>query len=447
MSQNDNNKMGLFSIILLGINVIIGSGIFLLPGQVFAIAGNASVFVYIFITGIVLAIAWCFAKCSSLFTQNGGAYLYAKEAFGDFIGFEIGIMRWMIGVTAWACLIAGFITALGIVWPNILIEPNRTLLIITIIGSLGLLNIVGGVRALKYLNNLVAIAKLFPILLFVVVGFFHMNYENFAPQSTLDWDAQTLGSCALMIFYAFGGFESLAVAAEDMKNPKKNLPIAIMSVISLCSFLYIILQVISIGMLGSALNESVAPIADAAFDIYGKIGQWVIVIAMLISIGGVNISASFITPRSAVALAEDKMIPDWIARKGRFDTPFWAILLTMMMTIGVALSGSFTQLVAISVVARFAQYASTCIALMVFYKRGMIQASSKKPFHYFGIPIIGLCGLFWLLTHATTFQILLGIGGLVLGLPLYFFRDKTKEKKEFSQQLNIDQSNKLLKSH
>jgi amino acid transporter len=78
-------SFGFFTILLLGINAIIGSGIFLLPGQVMNLAGHGSLFVYLFVTLLVLSIAWCFAQCASLFDRNGGAYVYAKEAFGAFL--------------------------------------------------------------------------------------------------------------------------------------------------------------------------------------------------------------------------------------------------------------------------------------------------------------------------------------------------------------------------
>ncbi|WP_068470938.1 APC family permease [Candidatus Protochlamydia phocaeensis] len=424
MKSNDSKKMGLISIILLGINGIIGSGIFLLPGKVSSLVGSASLFVYGFVTLLVLAIAWCFAQCSALFNRSGGAYIYAKEAFGEFIGFEIGLMRWIIGVTAWASLIVGFITALSSIWPDVLQEPVRSLLILGIAGSLGILNIIGGVRILKYLNNMITVAKLLPLVFFVVVGVFYMDQANFASLSSLEWETGAFGASALVIFYAFGGFETLVVAAGEMKNPKKNLPIAVMVVIGFCSLLYILVQMISIGILGSALDDNPTPIAHAANEIVGSTGQWIVMSAMLVSIGGVNISASFITPRSGVALAEDGMIPRWIAYKGGFDTPIWAILLTLGMTAVIALSGSFTQLVTISVVSRFAQYASTCLAVIVFYKRGWLPSSSVKKVLYIAIPLVALTGIFWLLLHATAFQIVWGLGALFFGVPLYFLRTK-----------------------
>ncbi len=419
----DNKKMGLFSTVLLGINGIIGSGIFLLPGNVFDLAGHFSPFVYLFVTLLVLAIAWCFAQCAALFSRNGGAYVYAKEAFGNFIGFEIGFMRWIVGMMGWAALIVGFVTALSSVWPQALEEPVRSLLILGLIGALVLFNI-AGTRALKHLNNVITIAKLLPILFFILVGVFYMQPLHFIEPVAAEWDPASFGGAAIIIFYAFGGFETLVVAAGEMKNPTKNLPIAVMMVISFCSLLYFLIQMIAMGILGPALSESSTPLADAGEQIFGMPGRWLVTLTMLVSIGGVNISASFIIPRSGVALAEDGMIPKWIAESNRSGAPIWAILITTGFTAIAALSGNFAQLAAISVVSRFAQYGATCVAVMVLYQRKKIALTPFKKGLLAVIPIIAMAGLFWMILQATPSQLYWGLGALLPGIPLYFIQRK-----------------------
>lgn len=420
----ESKKLGLGSMILLGINSIIGSGIFLLPGQVAALAGQWSLCVYGFVSLLVLAIAWCFAQCATIFTRNGGSYIYAKEAFGDFIGFEIGFMRWAVGIIAWASIAVGFATALGVIWPPALKEPMRHFIVIGLVGGLGLINICG-VKMMKGLNNIITIAKIVPLLLFVGLGIFFVKENYIAlviPQEEFQYDA--FGSATLVIFYAFGGFEALAIAAQEMKNPTKNIPLAVMIVVAICSFLYVLIQFISIGLLGPALAFSTTPIADAAELLVGSYGKWLVMLTMLISIGGVNIACSFIIPRSGVALAEDALIPPIIARQGRYGTPSIAILITVVLTCLVSFSGNFTQLVAISVVSRFAQYISTCLAIFVFRYR---LEALKGPLRYtikLLIPILALSGVFWLLFQASFNQIYWGLGGLVIGIPLYLIQKR-----------------------
>ncbi len=434
MKQEDKRQIGFWSMILLGINGIIGSGIFLLPGKVMSLVGIWSLVVYFFITLLVLSIAWCFAQCSALFSRNGGAYVYAKEAFGEFIGFEIGVMRWAVGIMSWASIVVGFITALSSIWPNVLQEPIRSLIILSLVGILGILNILG-IKLFKHLNNLVTIGKLIPLILFVLMGVFYIKQTHYRPLLWQELEIETFGSAALIIFYAFGGFETLVVAAGEMKNPRKNLPLAVMIVITFCSFLYFLIQVIAIGLLGEALGESIAPIADSAQILLGNYGKWIVTIAMLVSIGGINISASFITPRSGVALAEDGMIPRWIAEKGRFNTPVWAILLTVGLTGALALSGNFAQLATISVISRFAQYISTCLAVYVLYRRKGESLGKYKKIFTTVIPVFSLIGIAWLLLQATFFQVMWGLGALALGLPLYWIRQKNNLEIQNAQSL------------
>lgn len=424
MSSPESQKFGLISMILLGINAIIGSGIFLLPGKVSELAGGRSGLVYIFITFLSLAIAWCFAQCASRFSRNGGAYVYAKEAFGEFIGFEIGIMRWAVGIIAWASMAVGFLTVLGSIWPEAQAEPLRSILLIMLVGSLGILNALG-IKRVKGLNNTITISKLLPLIFFIMIGIFFVKQSNFSYQEdqlVQNVSESSFGAASLVLFYAFGGFETLAVAAEDMKNPKKNLPIALMVVISTCAGLYFLIQIIATGLLGAALPSSEAPIADSVEVLLGPVGKFIVTIVMLISVGGINVAASFLTPRAGVALAEDRLVPAVIAEKNRFGTPYLAILITVIFTGCVALSGNFTELVTISVVSRFSQYISTCIASVVFNRSRLSTCTLAEALLILFVPFVALCGLTWLLFHASVQQIILGFSALILGVPLYFLQ-------------------------
>ncbi len=429
MSALADRKMGLGSMVLFGMNSIIGSGVFLLPGQAMGLAGAWSILAYVFVTLVVLAIAWCFAQCAVIFNRSGGAYIYAKEAFGDFIGFEIGVMRWIVGIIAWASLTVGFITVLSSIWPAVSQEPLRSLFILSLIGGLGCLNILG-IKIIQLLSNVITIAKLVPLLLFVFIGIFFVQPSNLTLITLQHFEVKSFGAAALIIFYAYGGFETLAVASQEMKDPTKSVPVAIMFVVVACSTLYCLIQFIAIGILGPYLADNPTPIADVAEVLFGPSIKWFVTLAMLISIGGVNIIASFIAPRNGVILAEDEMIPSWIAQKGRFGTPSLAILMTMAFTSIVALSGNFTQLVAMSVVSRFVQYISTCLALYVFRRDLLFFSEFGKPSFKLLIPLFALSSVLWLLFQASPYQLYGGLGGLAIGVPLYFIRKKYTSIKQ-----------------
>ncbi len=427
--MEQTKKFGFWSIVLLGINAIIGSGIFLLPNKAMSIIGPASMWVILFDMLLVVSIALCFAEVGGMFKKNGGPYIYAKEAFGDFIGFEVGFMKWAISIIAWAAMAVAFTTALGNVFPQTQDTTIKNAIILIILIGLGALNILG-VNISKIMNNIITLGKLIPLVMFVAVGVFFIKGSNFTPMfPTGTYEAGTFGSAALLIFYAFTGFESIAVAAEDMENPQKNIPKAIITVLAIVSVFYLLIQAVSIGVLGTDLANTSTPVADAAKIFLGPVGGAIVTAGTLVSIGGINIAASFITPRSGVALAEDGLIPKVIARKGRFGTPTLAIAITVGLAIPLALSGSFAKLAAISVVSRFAQYVPTCLAVIVLRKkRPDLQSTFRVPFGPV-IPIIAVVVSGWLLTQTTMEKIIWGLGGLIVGIPIYLIMKKSNEKE------------------
>ncbi|MGL4730394.1 MAG: APC family permease [Clostridium sp.] len=427
--MGDKKKIGFWSIVLLGINAIIGSGIFLLPNKAMDIIGPASLGVIIFDMLLVVSIAVCFAEVGGMFKKNGGPYVYAKEAFGDFVGFEVGFMKWAVSVIAWATMAVGFVTALSVVWPAAGQGMTKNLIVVGIIVGLGIINILG-VSISKVLNNIITVGKLVPLIIFIAIGIFFIKGSNFTPVFPGGtYQSGSFGEAALLIFYAFTGFESIAVAAEDMENPEKNIPKAIITVMMIVSVIYILIQAVSIGILGEQLALTKTPVADASSVFLGSWGGMLVTAGTLISIGGINIAASFITPRTAVALAEDGLLPKALNKYNSKGTPYIAIIVTVLLTIPVALSGSFTKLAAISVVSRFAQYIPTCLAVLILRKREDLKTSFRIPFGPV-IPIVAVGVSIWLLCNSSMEKILWGLGGLVIGVPVYFLMTKMNKKSE-----------------
>lgn len=434
-----NSKLGFFSVILLGFNAIIGTGIFLLPNKIVALLGPFALVVVVFVAILVFLIALCFAEVSAKFERNGGAYVYAREAFGEFVGFEVGFMKWAIAIIAWATMVTGFSEALGAfifginaVIPNSFKATTATLLIL-ILTAMNL----AGIGLSKIFNNIITLAKLIPLLCFIVICLWYVRAENFTPFIALGindkgeilsfWSA--FSTAALIIFYAFTGFESLAIAAEDYKNPKKDLPKALILVmLGVCVF-YLLIIGISIGVLGLDLAKTNAPIA-AAFDvIFSGIGAFIVQVATLISIGGISVASSILTPRVGQAIARDKLVPSFIAYKNEKGTPIYAIIITGIITLILALYGtligSFAILAAISVISRFIQYVPTCLAVIYLRKReDLPQSPFKLPFI---IPILAILISFWLLLMAEFQNIVIGLGGLVIGA-IFYVSPKIKNK-------------------
>ncbi|MBA2727833.1 MAG: amino acid permease [Parachlamydiaceae bacterium] len=417
---NSVKKIGLLSMVFLCLNGMVGSGLFLLPGQVAAIAGNWGLAIYILVAVIAMSLGWCYVKCASRFSRNGGAYIYAKEAFGEFVGFEIGLMRWVVGMIAWASLSVGFILALGSLYPQVMVAPLKQILIVSMIVGLGLVNIFGA-NAIKKFSNIITVTKAIIIFAFIAAGIFYIEPQHL---SVFDesFPTDTLGHAALIIFFGFTGFEALTVVAAEMENPRKNIPLAMVIGILSCSLLYFIVQLICIGVLGDDLAHSASPIAAVAEVLFGHWGKILVSIGMLISIGGVIVVSSFITPHSCQALAEDHTIFLKFTKQNRFGAPYGAIIVSSLLTCAVALSGSFMELVTISVVSRFAQHIVTSLALFSLEKKGIMQPFSR-PWKR-AIPIIAIVSILWLLSNAELYHVIYGLGALVVGAPLYFIQKK-----------------------
>lgn len=419
-----NNKLGLMSIILLGVNAIIGTGIFLLPGKAAALVGVNSLWVIVFDALLVMSIALCFAEMGGMFNKNGGPYVYAKEAFGNFVGFEVGFMKWAIATIAWSAMAVGFATALGAVWEPASTEMGKNIIATLIIVVLGIMNIMG-VKISKIINNIVTIGKLLPLIFFILVGIFYVKGVNFAPmESVPDMTQASFGAAALIIFYAFTGFESIAVAAEDMEKPERNVPKAIILVLTLVSIVYILIQAICIGIMGDALVTSKTPVADAAFVFMGPLAKAIVTAGTLISIGGINVASSFLAPRSGVAMADDGLIPKVVSKRNKKDAPYVAIIVTVVFAVVLSWTGSFEKLAAISVVSRFAQYLPTCLAVLVFRsKRPDMARTFRVPLGPV-IPVLAVVVSIWLITQSSLEKVFWGLGGLVVGAVLYYIMNR-----------------------
>ncbi len=408
-------KISLLSMIFLSLNGILGVGLFLLPGQVAAIVGSWSLVLYGIVALMVMAIGWCYVQCARHFSQNGGVYLYATEAFGRFVGFEVGIMRWSVGLISWASLTAAFITSLGILFP-VLAEPYiKESLIIGVISCLCCMNIFGA-AVIERMSNLITLLKVVLLVGFVLVGSIAMDVTEIPTLLPLP-EVSTFGSAALLIFYAFSGFEALTIAANDMENPQRNLPLAIMTAIGASSLLYFIVQLICIATLGDDLATSHAPIADIAYLMAGDMGKFLVSIAVLISIGGVIVASSFFTPRVVFAMGASQQILSGCAKQNRFASPYVACLISSVIVCLITLSATFVQLITISVVCRFVQHSITCLALFAFERKGIMRPFShpwKKA-----IPIFALASIAWLASHAEGYQLLCGALALGSGAVLY----------------------------
>lgn len=260
-------KIGFTSIFLLGINGIIGSGIFLLPGKLYQDMAVSSLLVILFTSFMVLMIALCYAELASRYSEDGAAWLYVYKAFGKFSGFEVGLSIWFLSVTILAAETSAFLTTLQGVMPALKDPMIYNLVGIGILVLLFIANLFGTL-IMKVLNNISSATKLAIIILFIVVGLFFVRPENLniilpAGTHTFSTVFTDFAKALSVIFYAFIGFSFLPVAAAKMENPKRNIPLALVTVILTSTVLYGLITFVCIGILGTSLSGETLPAAMA----------------------------------------------------------------------------------------------------------------------------------------------------------------------------------------
>jgi basic amino acid/polyamine antiporter, APA family len=387
-----------WDLVALVINGVIGAGIFGLPSKVYALIGSYSLAAFLVCALVVALIVLCFAEVSSRFSATGGPYLYAHEAFGPAAGFGVGWLMWLTRVTAFAANCNLLVGYAAYFWPAAGAGPWRAALICAVVASLTAVN-VAGVREMAVATNLFTVGKLVPILLFVAAGIFFIDLSNFTPPAHVNYG--DFSTSVLLLIYAFTGFEVTTVAAGEARDPRRDLPFALLLAIGVVALIYVLVQAVCVGTL-PGLADSERPLADAAGRFFGATGVTVIAAGALISITG-SLNVSLLGgSRLPFAMAERRQLPGVLAAAHpRYRTPHVSILLTAAVILALTLSGSFIYALTLSTITRLVIYASTCAALPVLRrKRGAPAAGFTAPA---GLAVsaaaLGLAA--WLLSNST----------------------------------------------
>jgi amino acid transporter len=415
-----------WDIVAVALNGIIGAGIFGIPSESFKSAGVYSIAAFAACAIVIALIVLCFAEVSSRFETTGGPYLYAREAFGPIAGFEVGWLLWLARLTAFAANLNLLVEYLGFFWPAATTGLIRASIITFIVLSLTAVNLIG-VRDAARASNIFTIGKLIPLAVFIGLGLFFLEPANF--QSTAPPSIGSFSSAVLLLIYAFSGFEIAVIPAGEVQDPRRNLPMAMLTALVVITIIYILIQIVCVGTLPE-LGASTRPLADAATAFLGRAGASFIAIGALISISG-NLNVLVLAAsRLPFALAEQGELPRaFAAIHPRFHTPHVGITLTAMLMLVATLSGTFVYAATISVVARLLAYAVTCASLIAFRRRPDI---ASPHFTFPGAPAAAVASLLliaWLLGNITGRQARDSSIAVGLGLLIWFvFRTKTKQR-------------------
>jgi amino acid transporter len=378
--------------------------------------GPASPVAYVIAAIATTLIVLCFAEAGSRFERTGGPYLYAREAFGKFVGFEVGWMFLLTRLAATAAITNACAAYLGFFWPSLAHGVGRILAITVMVSGLAWLNLVG-VRIGAWTVNLLTAAKLVPLLLFIAVGLFSADHHAYQLLGLPDLSG--LRQASLALIFAFGGFENASVPSEEVKNPTHNLPIALLISISVTTVVYILIQMVALGTLPELASDK-TPLASASRVFLGEGGAAMMALAGILSTTGSTSAVMLVGPRILYAFGEGGQLPRILARvHPRYRTPHVSVVLFALVTWGIALFGSFGQLVAVSAMARLIFSATTCLAVPVLRRKRALEASRFTIPCGVLIPGLAAAISIWLLSGITNAQAVAGVVALLIGLLLY----------------------------
>ena len=404
-------RLGLFDVLAIGVNATVGSGVFALPDDMQRAMGGWSPLAYLLCAVLLLPVALSFAELSGRFDESGGAYVYARAAFGNRVGFLVGWFCWAATFVSWAANTTLLVDLLGLQ-----AYPWNKLLCVAVILGLGAINYVG-VKPGAWVVNLVVIGKLGAIFCFLGAAVFALDPARLGGH--LPQGLNGVGTGVYLALFPLQGFEVAPVAAGETANPRRNVPLGTMGALLLSALLFIVVQAALVASYPDLGRDSMTPLADAARHLGPRVGR-IVLIGSFISIGGFTAGSALGAPRYAEAIASHGLLPRALAEvHPRWSTPHVAILVTTLFTAVLAFFFDYRRLVGMSNVTVVVQYFFTCIAVPVLRKRDLDQAHAHRGFRIPGgavVPVLGAVGSLALFFAADATELLFAAATLLLGV-------------------------------
>ncbi len=402
------------------INYTLGAGIFVLPALVAVKVGAAAPVVYVICAMAMGLIVICFAAAGSRVSMSGGAYAYAEVAFGSYVGFMVAISLWMSTILASASVANVFVDSLTQLSPAIGRPVARGAIMLLLYGVLTVINI-RGVKIGSDVVQTVTVAKLAPVLILIVAGFFAIKSANLAWPG-MPSAAETARAAVILIF-AFMGVESALIAGGEVENPARTVPKSIFAALGIVALLYIAIQVVTQGILGAELvTNTKAPLAAAAKVALGRWGELLVLVGAGISTLGYVAGDMLAAPRMLFALGRDSLLPRITASvHERYRTPHVAIVIHALFCAALAITGTFASLAVLVVLLTLLVYLSACLASIQLQRRN-VRADGAVPFTIPGgpvVPIVASAIIVWLMLSATR-QEALALGAMIIGSTLIY---------------------------
>jgi APA family basic amino acid/polyamine antiporter len=431
--QSLKRVLGPGDLIMLSIGAVIGAGIFssigtaaageVLPsGEVVRYgAGPALVLSFILLGGVCALAGLCYAELASMIPQAGSAYAYSYATLGEFIAWIIGwdlILEYAIGniavAIAWSGYFNSLLSGFGIHLPDWLTHGYRTALLSSDPAIHGLLQtaprigpipillnipaalIVLGITWLLYIgvresaraNNVMVVVKLLVLSVFVGLGAWHVNPDNFTPFAPNGWTGIHQG--AAIIFFAYIGFDAISTAAEETKNPQRNMPIGILGGLAVCTVIYVIVGIVATGLVPYQQLKAADPLAQA-LELAGlPIAGWFVAFGAVVSLTAVLLVFQYGQPRIFFAMARDGMLPSWAARiHPKYRTPHVTTVVTGLVVAAGSLVMDENEIYDLTSIGTLAAFALVCLGVLVLrYKDPSRPRPFRVPFVW-GVAIVG----------------------------------------------------------
>ena len=396
--------LGLFDATAIGVGAIIGAGIFVVTGIAAAHAGSAVVVSMLIAAAISLLTALSFAELTAWMPKEGSVYELARRLVSPFVGFLTGWM-WIVSNTfGGAAVSLGFAYYFAALVPGV---PARWLAVGACITFTALNHF--GVRASAVFNNALVLAKLLVLILFCLLGVLYVQRVNFTP-----FDPATLGvlSGTSYIFFAYGGFARVAVVAEEVRDPERNVPRAILLSLAVSTAFYVAVGLVAVGLVGaSRLSASSSPLTEAIRATGSQAAVSAVSAGGMLATASVLLTSVLGVSRVAYAMARRGDLPGVFGRlQPKRDTPSYAVWATGAVMATLVVLVDLTKVVAVSTFALLFYYGVANVCALRLKSRDRVYPRI--------VPALGFStclGLLVALLLTSPLAWLIGIAGLAGG--------------------------------
>lgn len=405
-------QIGGIAAALLAFNGLVGAGIFMLPGLVSKEFGSFGPWLFPLFGLLMLGIVVPLAAVAARFEISGGPMAYTRAAFGPAAGFQAGWLFYVAKVTTLAANATVFASYAVGLFPRLDSGPVKDAIVIALLGGLGLANwlgLKGAIRLLQWSSLL----KAAPLLLFAGLGLFLFRDAIPAPGPLPA--LSTLETSALVVLYAFMGFENAMVAAGETQDARRTIPRALVRTVLATAVFYFLIQLAFTAVAPDASED--APMIAFGAAIAGPLGAVVMTLAALASLLGNLHGNVMTTPRLTQAMADQQLLPGWFGRlSARHGTPGNAIGFFTLTAILLALTGGFVALAVLGTVARLLLFLTVFAALPRL--RALAGERALPPLPMLAATLLGAALCLWALAQNETrawglLAAALGVGALL----------------------------------